>query len=110
MAEPDGPERRCDPAGLVAAYEAMRAAALSGRPQGWRHGQGVLAGRGLAAWTATWAALVTVPAAGTPAAPQPSDQSTPVPSRPTDHTPPLSSLRNAGEIVAVLAQMALAHL
>ena len=29
VAEPDGPERRCDPAGLVAAYEAMRAAALS---------------------------------------------------------------------------------
>jgi len=38
---------------------------------------------------------------------------TPSPSRPDDHNPAapaLSSLRNAGEIVAVLAQMALAHL
>lgn len=94
----------------MAGYEAMRAAVLSGRP-GWRHGQGVLAGRGMAAWMATWAALAPVPAAGTPA-PDPSDPATPSPSRPTDHPAAhkLPSLRNAGEIVAVLAQMALAHL
>ncbi len=102
----------CDPVALVAGYEAMRAAVLSGHPEGWRHGHGVLASRGVAAWMATWAAVAPAPAAGTPA-PEPSDPPIPSPSRPTDHNPAaptLSSLRNAGEIVAVLAQMALAHL
>ena len=84
----------------------------SRQPEGWRHGQGVLAGRGLAAWTATCAAVVSAPAAGTPA-PEHCDPPTPIQSRPPDHdapVPPLSSLPDAGQIVAVLAQMALAHL
>lgn len=96
--------------GLVASYEALRAAVVSGQGEAWRHGHGVLAARGLAAWMAAWAALAPAPAAGTPA-PQPSDLPTPSPSCPDHPAPPtLSSLRHAGEIVAVLSQMALAHL
>lgn len=92
---------------LVASYEALREAVLSGRPEGWRHGHGVLAREGMAGWMATWA-TVTPAAAGT-TAPTQSDPSTP-PSSSHLTTPALSSLRNAGEIVAVVAQMALAHL
>lgn len=92
---------------LVAGYEALRAAVLAGRPEGWRHGHGVLARQGMAAWMATWAASAP-PAAGT-TAPTPSDPSTPSNPHPSA-TQALSSLRNAGEIVAVLAQMTLAHL
>lgn len=100
-----------DPGALVEGYEAMRDAVLGGRPEGWRHAYGVLAGRGMAAWMATWASLASAPAAGTPASTSPVP-STPSSSLTTDPStnPTLSSLRNAGEIVAVVAQMALAHL
>lgn len=106
----------CVPSGddrgrFVAGYEALRAAVLSGRPEGWRHGHSVLAREGLAGWMAARAA-VAPPVAGT-TAPSPSDPTTLTPSTPNLHpltTPALSSLRNTGEIVAVLAQMALAHL
>jgi hypothetical protein len=91
----------------VAGYEALRAAVLSGRPEGWRHGHSVLARQGMAAWMAARAAMAP-PAAGTTAS------SPPVPSTPSNPNlhpaTALSSLRNTGEIVAVLAQMALAHL
>lgn len=87
-------------------YEAMRDAVVGGRAEGWRHGYGVLAGRGMVAWMGAWASLAPAPTAGTPAA---SDPSTPSPCFPS--TPSmLSSLHNAGEIVSVVAQMALAHL
>ncbi len=110
MADPALVERSADPATLVDGYEAMREAVLGGRPEGWSHGYGVLASRGMAAWMATWAALAPAPAAGTPA-PEPSGPSTPSPTDPAHPTTPtLSSLRNAGEIVSVLTQMALAHL
>ena len=95
---------------LVAGYEALRGAVLGGRPEASRHGHAVLTSRGLAAWMAAWAAVAPAPAEGTPA-PEPSDLPTPSPSRPDHSTvPTLSSLRHAGEIVAVLSQMALAHL
>lgn len=104
-----GPPRGRDGAALSAGYEALRAAVLSGRPEGWQHGHGVLAREGMAGWMAAWAAAAPAPAAGT-TAPQPSDPSTPTSSNSDPTTTALSSLRNAGEIVAVLAQMALAHL
>lgn len=111
--DPDNSVCRDDRGGaLVAGYEALRVAVLGGEPEGWRHGHGVLARAGMAGWMATWAALAPEPAAGT-AAPIPTHPSTPTPSAPAPHpatTPALSSLRNAGEVVAVLAQMALAHL
>jgi len=84
----------------------MRDAVVSGRAEGWRHGYGVLASRGMVAWMGARASLAPLPAAGTPAAPGPS---TPNP-RPASTPSMLSCLHNAGEIVSVVAQMALAHL
>lgn len=90
----------------MAGYEALRDAVLCGRPEGCRFGHAVLARHGMAAWMATWAPDAA-PAAGATAPPL-SDPSTSTSSSP--HPTALSSLRNAGEIVAVLAQMTLAHL
>jgi len=84
----------------------MRDAVVGGRAEGWRHGYGVLAGRGMLAWMGAWASLAPAPAAGTPAA---SGPSAPSPRASTDPSM-LSCLHNAGEIVSVVAQMALAHL
>lgn len=56
---------------------------------------------------AAWASLSPAPAAGTPA---PSTDPSPSPCSPSTDPSPLSSLPNAGEIVSVVAQMALAHL
>ena len=93
---------------MRAGYEALREAVLAGRPDGWRHGHGVLAGRGMAAWIEAWR-TVGQPGAGTPAAP-----SSPIqpPAEPgSDKLPAsLSSLPDAGAVVTVLAEMALAHL
>ena len=98
---------RSDPAVLRAGYEALREAVVGGYSHGWRHGHGVLAGRGVAAWITAW----TTPApdaAGTTAQrshPLSASRST------TCQTPKvLSSRPDAGEVVAVLAQMTLAHL
>jgi len=107
VADANAAERDPDPAALVEGYEALREAVLGGRAEGWRHGYGTLAGRGMAAWMATRASLAPAPGAGTPA--PTSDPSTPATSVTTDPSM-LSSLRNAGEIVSVVAQMALAHL
>lgn len=104
MAEPPGED---DPAALVEGYEAMRAAVVGGRAEGWRHGYGVLATGGMAAWMGAWASLSPAPAAGTSA---PSAPSIPSPCSPSTDPSTLSSLRHAGEIVSVIAQMALAHL
>jgi len=84
----------------------MRAAVVGDRAEGWRHGYGVLAGRGMLAWMGAWASLAPAPAAETPAAP---GRSTPSPC-PASTPFMLSCLHNAGEIVSVVAQMALAHL
>ena len=97
------------PGGLRDSYEALREAVLGGRPEGFRHGQAVLAGQGMAAWITTWSALAP-PGAGTTA--DPSDPPTRTLSDPTTQLPTinlLSSRPDAGQVVAVLAQMALAH-
>ena len=88
-------------------YEALRHAVLGVKPCGWRLGHGVLAGRGMAAWMAAWPAFPAASEAGTTAL----DLSAPLsPSLSANATPTaLSSLPGAKEIVAVLAQMALAH-
>jgi hypothetical protein len=44
-------------AALVAGYEQLRERALGGRPDRWRLGHGVLAGRAMVAWIAAWTTL-----------------------------------------------------
>lgn len=87
---------------------------LAGRPDGWRLGHGVLAGKGMVAWIGAWTTLAAAPAAGT-CAPDPSTAPTTPPVSTTTSTPSthpcvaLSSLPCPAQLVAVLAQMALAH-
>lgn len=107
MAETPAAEVESDHSALVESYEAMRDAVVGGRAEGWRHGYGVLARRGMVAWMGAWASLAPAPAAGTPA--PPSDPSTPS-LCPTSTDPSTLSSLPAGEIVSVVAQMALAHL
>lgn len=95
-------------------YEQARQVALGGGIQGWRYGLGVLAARGVAVWMATWAALVP------PGAPDPSGtrvQAEP-PSAPDPQEGGAGSTGSAcapfpapaaDAVVAVLAQMTLAH-
>lgn len=85
MAEPD--ER---PVGDddVERYEVLRAQALGGDGSGWRHGLALLEGRGVAAWLRT---SRSVPAG---------------PARPAGR--PSSAEGLGGELVGVLASMALA--
>jgi hypothetical protein len=90
-------ERAADPVALRSGYERLREAVLSGRPDGWRLGHGVLATRGTVAWIAAVGEVAPGPQLGDGAS-----ESRPVP-------PPASSLPGAGEIVAVLSQMTLAH-
>jgi hypothetical protein len=89
-------ERDGDPVALRCGYEGLREAVLSGRPDGWRLGHGVLATRGKVAWIAALTAVAPAPqlAAGRSE------------SRPVAST--AASLPGAGEIVAVLSQMAFA--
>jgi hypothetical protein len=67
-------------------YEALRAQALGGGPAGWRHGLALLQGRGMAAWLR---AARSVPALSGPER-------------------PITSSGVDGELVGVLAAMALA--
>ena len=108
MADAPADECAAHPGALVEGYEALRAAVVGGQAEGWRHGYGVLAAGGMVAWMAAWASLSPAPAAGTPA--PSTEPSTPSPSSASTDPSPLSSLPNAGEIVSVVAQMALAHL
>lgn len=108
MADPPAQGCASGPGASVERYEALRAAVVGGQAEGWRHGYAILAGQGVVAWMGAWASGAPAPAAGTPA-PASTDLSTPSPCPPSSDTP-LSSLRNAGEIVSVVAQMALAHL
>lgn len=80
-----------DPA-LTAGYERLRQVALGGDADGWRHGLGVLATRGVTGWIA---AHRTVPPA--PRVPAPRNAADPI-------------RMGAGELVTVMAAMALAHL
>jgi hypothetical protein len=63
----------------------------------------------MVAWITAWAAIAPPPAAGTPAPDTSSAPSTRSPSTPGPPIAALSSLPGAGQIVAVLTQMALAH-
>jgi hypothetical protein len=77
---------------LTARYEQLRQVALAGHAEGWRHGLGVLATRGMTGWMS---ACRTVSPPPTPAWPARAD---------------VDALgRDAGELVAVMAAMALAH-
>lgn len=93
MADDTDCERR-DPAALRAAYEQLRERVLAGRPDGWQLGHAALARGGVAGWIAASAA---VPAAPARSQPGPLAQGADAASLP------------AGEIVAVLCEMALAH-
>jgi hypothetical protein len=79
---------------LTDRYEKLRQVVLDGHAEGWRHGLGVLTSRGMAAWMRACTANPT-PA---PAAPAPG----PSPAGPAPGT-------RDGAVVAVLAQMTLAH-
>jgi hypothetical protein len=81
-----------DPQELARRYEDLRAAVPAGSGAGWRHGWGVLACSGMAAWLHLVAAVPAPPAR--PAAPRQI-----VPSSPAVAT----------ELVHALAAMALAH-
>jgi hypothetical protein len=82
-----------DPAALRAGYEQLRERVLAGRPDGWRLGRAALARGGVAGWIAAAGAL-PASSAGSPPGPLAS---------------PTSASLAAGEIVAVLCEMALAH-
>jgi hypothetical protein len=79
---------------LTARYEQLRAAVLDGAGNGLRLGLGVLACHGMAAWMNAWQR--------TPPTPQ-----LPAPRRPEPAQP---SPDGAGDLVRVLAAMALAHI
>jgi hypothetical protein len=79
---------------LTGQYEQLRQVALAGHAEGWRHGLGVLATRGMTGWMN---ACQTV-----------------APPRPPPPAPPARASvdtlgPDAGELVAVMAAMALAH-
>jgi hypothetical protein len=104
---PDSGGREADPGALRAGYERLRAAVLSGRPEGFRLGHGVLLTRGMLAWMG---------ASGSLAAPTPGGQARERGA--AAGGPPLADERSADEVVpltgadqlvAVLAQMALFH-
>ena len=78
---------------MVDGYERLRERVLTGRPDGWRFGRALLAGKGVAAW-------ITACSAFTPArdAARSGQQPAHAGARP-----------NADQLVAVLAEMALAH-
>lgn len=81
-----------DPA-LAEQYEQLRQGRLDGHAEGWRHGLGVLTGSGMAAWMRAWTSRPALP---------PTPVSGPSPAGPAQGT-------LAGEVIAVLAQMTLAH-
>jgi hypothetical protein len=98
-----------DPAAAVAGYEQLRERVLAGRPDGWRAGRAVLEARGMVAWLSAWAAAAPAPATTT-VLKQSLSASTPSLSASTKSpSTALSSLPDAGRLVAVLAEMALAH-
>jgi hypothetical protein len=78
---------------LTGQYEQLRQVALAGHAEGWRHGLGVLAARGMTGWMN--ACHTAAPA---PAGP------------PTRRAGSHALAEDAGELVSVMAAMALAHL
>ena len=83
----------------MAGYERLRERVLAGRPDGWRLGHGVLAGKGVAGWIAACTALSAAPAVTVSAA------------RPANVAVVQTGAGHGGadQLVAVLAEMALAH-
>ena len=82
-----------DEGGDVERYERLRACALAGEPDGWRLGLALLERRGVAAWTRAWQSTAPVPSAP-----------------PARAAVEATTGAGAGEIVGVLATMALACL
>lgn len=82
---------------LAERYEQLRQVALGGHAEGWRHGLGVLIGRGMAAWMQAWTPTGHLPA--------------PAPVRSNTGPLPAGSVRGTptAQVVAVLASMTLAH-
>lgn len=96
-------------ADLAEGYERLRERVLAGAADGWRLGHAVLASKGMVAWIGAWATLhPPAPAAGTSAPVSTAPTTLPL-STSSSHPCALSSLPHAEQIVAVLAQMALAH-
>lgn len=81
---------------LIERYEQLRGCALGAAAQGYRHGLGVLTGKGMAAWMHAWAGWATT---ATP-------RTGPVTA--SAATTPLAAGVATGELVAVLAAMTLA--
>jgi hypothetical protein len=75
---------------LTGQYEQLRRVALAGHAEGWRHGLGVLTARGVSGWMR---ACQTIPPPPTPSTPARAE----------------GLGGDAGELVAVMAAMALAH-
>lgn len=108
---------------MAARYELLRELVRAGQAGGWRHGLGVLAARGMAAWIAAWTALPAEPQTGadasTAAGTTSQADSVPVHFDPVpDHHQEKGGLEPAcvgfppaatTAIVAVLAQLTLAH-
>ena len=84
-----------DPVVLRDGYERLRERVLAGRPDGWRLGRALLARRGMVGWIAAQAAVASAPAADAPA--RPAAAAAPGPAG------------DCGQLVSVLAEMALAH-
>ena len=78
---------------LAQRYEQLRQVIMDGHAEGWRHGLGVLTGRGMVAWMRAGTSRPAPP-------PTPASGSAPAPPAPGAFS---------GEVVAVLTQMALAH-
>jgi len=104
---------------MPARYERLREIVVAGHGSGWRHGLGVLVARGMVAWMGAWAALPSDPEvrddAGTTSQAD-SSLSTSTPSlsapRPEGGLEPACGSFSAAattQIVAVLAQLTLAH-
>ena len=95
---------------MAEGYEQLRERVLAGAPDGWRLGHGVLAGKGMVAWIGAWTTFAPAWAAGTSARDPSTAPTTTSPSTLGSHpSAALSSLPYAGQLVAVLAQMALAR-
>jgi len=80
---------------LTAQYEQLRQVALGGHAEGWRHGLGVLATRGMSGWMN----------ACRTAAPQLAPDAPPTRGGGSE-----GLVEGVGELVSVMAAMALAHL
>ncbi|HYB25472.1 MAG TPA: hypothetical protein VEF89_02540 [Solirubrobacteraceae bacterium] len=89
-----------DAGALVACYERLRKAVLSGDAGGWRLGHGVLCARGMVGWMSAVGSLAPPAGGGKLVAPSQPEGAGPSSGRPV-------SLPAADQVVAVLTQMVL---